>query len=343
MNEFDPQIDLIDRYLRGELQGAELEAFMTKLQSDSAFNTRVKQQEKIAAAIYALGHARMKKYLAEKTRHRGIFSITKKTWYFAAASVVLVIFATAMLLWKLNPKNQDHTTLVKTDPEVQLPNGPNKGKTDVAVNSAVAPKIDTTNSINGSLAQQTEEIGPPAMEQARDDAQVADADPILVASNIRVVAIQLQPEVSMRLKSLKAEAEEFKQPKLSEAATQSSKTPTASRNKVNSSAEYAESAPKQSDTLKIRKPTVRFSLTFYETPKQTATLEIEKFNDMFFIRCFDIAYGNPLVYEWQGRYFLQTGIKTYELKNLPAQNNQKSAPTAATEVKDPSILNMIGR
>ena len=42
-------------------------------------------------------------------------------------------------------------------------------------------------------------------------------------------------------------------------------------------------------------------------------------------------------------YFLHSGIKTYELKNLPLQNGQKTPVSAAQEVTDPAILSLIGR
>lgn len=344
MNEFDPQTDLIDRYLRGELEGAELEAFMTKLQSDDAFQKQVQQHEKLAAAIYALGHARMKHYLRQKTSHRGIFRLSRKTWYFAAASVMLIAFSAAIILWKLNPgiqtvqngtaRKEKVTDSTENQPPVYVTTEPEIKK----ANPDTAPE---------AAAEITQDALPPfeSNDDEVSEARAADPDPIIIASNVQAVAIALFSQTDAQ-KSLKTEASEMKRTRVAEADVQpqsSSSSGQTAKAKQPGRTESAGTDYKQPEQIRSKKTAMRFSLTFCETPRNTPMVQIDKYNDMYFIRCYDIVYGNPLVYEWQNRYFLHSGIKVYELLNLPSQNGQKTPTAPAQEVTDQSILKLIGR
>ncbi len=344
MNEFDPNIDLIDRYLRGELQGAELETFMTKLQSDPDFKLQVEQHEKMAAAVYAFGHAQMKRYLQEKTRHRGIFNLSRKTWYFAAASVMLVAFSAAIILWKLNPGIQpEHNNTVRT--EKAADSAEKQASEFVTTDSGVKKVNADTGKETEMLVQNSEDVMPPMeTDDAGSTAEVADPEPIIIASNVQAVAITLFNQAEAQ-KSLKTEASEMKRSRTAEADAQPQPAVTAQTAKAKQSgrAESAGNDYKQPEQTRSKKTAMRFSLTFCQTPRNTPMVEIEKYNDMYFVRCYDIVYGNPLVYEWQNRYFLHSGIKVYELLNLPVQNGQKTAGAPAQEVTDQSILKLIGR
>jgi hypothetical protein len=342
MSEMDPHIELIDRYIRGELSGSELQAFLTKLQSEPAFKAQVEQQEKIAALVYAFGHAQMKQYLRQKTRHRGVFSLSKKTWYYAAASVLLIAFSTAIILWKINPEAGNKMPLTA------------KGDTLSAEKKEVitmAKEQDRGND-NGDTTKNTEVIAqnaennlPPAIEELNDDEFTASAEspePIVIASNIQAVAISLNSPV-MSQKSMKEETAEMKPARKFKTEAEVAK-PTTSRIDDNKYVtENGGTGYKMPETSRTKKQVLRFSFTFLESIEKTPAVEIDKYNDIYFVRCFNIVYGNPLVYEWQNRYFLHSGIKTYELKNLPLQNGQKTPVSAAQEVTDPAILSLIGR
>jgi hypothetical protein len=342
MNEFDPNIELIDRYLRGELQGSELEAFMTKLQSDDTFRAAVSEQEKVAAAIYALGRARMKQYLAEKTRHRGSFFISKKAWYFAAASVILVALATTLFLWKVSPEMQQKIPFVKTESDTATKEKLDEDKWTLQTPSEKTSKDTSAN--EEIIALNQEEELPPMETDDAGSASVAvePPEPIIIASNVQAVAISLLSQTEAQ-KSLKTEAMEMKRPRAADADVQPTTAKPIAKAKQSGREENANVEYKQPEQTRSKKAAMRFSLTFFETPRNAPMVQVEKYNDMYFVRCYDIVYGNPLVYELQNRYFLQSGNKVYELLNLPAQNGQKSPSVAATEVKDPAILNMIGQ
>ena len=342
MNEFDPNIELIDRYLRGELQGTELETFMTKLQSDSSFKAEFEQREKIASVIYAYGRAQMKQYLKQKTRHRGLFYLSKKSWYFAAASVIIIGFASAILLWKLNPAVQKDIPFAKTKTDTATAKVTHEETWTGQAKNKISP-ADTAQK-SEIIAQNTENNNSPELEPTEENIQsiTAAQDPIIIAANVQAVAISLY-NITDAPKSLKAEAAEIKRARVAEADDQPPVTGQNAKVKQPARTEAAAGDYRQTEEIKIRKTPMRFSFTFFETPGNNPMLEIDKYNDMYFVRCYDIVYGNPLVYEYQGRYFLHSGIKAYELKNLPSQNGQKVSPTAAQEVTDPYILNLIGR
>lgn len=344
MNEFDPNIDRIDRYLREELQGAELEAFMTKLQSDPDFKLQVEKHEKMAASVYAFGHAQMKRYLREKTQHRGIFNLSRKTWYFAAASVMLIAFSAAIILWKLNPGIQaEHNKTVRTEKAADSTEklAPEYVTTEPGIKKANAD----TGKQREILVQNCEETMPPMeMDDAGSTAEAANPEPIIIASNVQAVAITLFSQAEAQ-KSLKAEASEMKRTRAAENDIQPQPAVAAQTAKAKQSglAESTGIEYKQPEQTRSKKTALRFSLTFYETPRNTPRVEIDKYNDMYFVRCYDIVYGNPLVYEWQNRYFLHSRVKTFELINLPAQNGQKVQASPAVEVTDPIILKLIGQ
>jgi len=342
MNEFDPHIDLIDRYLRGELQGAELEAFMTKLQSDSEFKTAFEQQQKLAAAVYAFGHAEMKQYLRQKTQHRGIFNLSKKTWYFAAASVMLIAFSSAIIIWKLNQNAENTGIITKTQQDTSVSV---KRQDPIVKQEPVKQNKTADTTVFDNVVINENEI-PPTMENTDTtyEATVAEPEPIIIASNVQAVAITLVSQTEAR-KSLKAEASEMKRARAAEDDLQpeSATTGQTAKAKQSGRTDNAGSDYLQTEQTTFKKTAMRFSLSFFETPRKTPKVEIQKYNDMYFVRCYDIVYGNPLVYEWQNRYFLHSGLKIYELLNMPVQNGQNTAIAAAQEVTDPGILILIRR
>lgn len=342
MNEFDPHIDLIDRYLRGELQGAELEAFMTKLQTDLEFKTAFEQQQKLAAAVYAFGHAEMKQYLRQKTQHRGVFNLSKKTWYFAAASVMLIAFSSAIIIWKLNQNAENTGIITKTQQDTSV-----SGKRqDPIVKQESVKQNNTADTTELDNVVINENELPPTIENTDTEyeAVVAEPEPIIIASNVQAVAITLASQTEAR-KSLKAEASEMKRTRAAEDDVQpeSATAGQTAKAKQSGRTDNAGSDYLQTEQTAYKKTAMRFSLSFFETPRKTPKVEIQKYNDMYFVRCYDIVYGNPLVYEWQNRYFLHSGLKIYELLNMPVQNGQNTAIAAAQEVTDPGILKLIGR
>ncbi len=341
MNEMDPNIELIDRYIRGELSGAELDAFQAKMQHEPEFKAQVAQQEKIAAMVYAFGRAQMKQYLRQKTRHRGIFNLSRKTWYFAAASVMLIAFSAAIILWKINPEIGNKMPL--TAKEDTLSAEKKEEITQAKDQSSGIDDGDTTK--NTEAIAQNAENNPPAIEELNDDEFTALAEspePIVIASNIQAVAISLNNPV-MAQKSMKEESVQMKPAKRFKTEADAGKPATSGMDDKMYATENAGTVNKLPETAKIKKQVMRFSFTFLETLEKTPAVEIDKYNDMYFVRCFNIVYGNPLVYEWQNRYFLHSGIKTYELKNLPLHNGQKTPIATAKEVTDPAILSLIGQ
>jgi len=342
MNEFDPHTDMIDRYLRGELQGDELQAFMTKLQSDPTFKQQVENQGKIAAAIYSIGYAEMKQYLRQKKIHKGMFRLSSKTWYFAAASVMLIAFSAAIIIWKLNPglkTEQNSTAETRKAADSSKEQNPEFAATERGVKK-VNP--DTARDTESILQNNEELTAAMESDDAGSKAQAADQEPIIIASNVQAVAIVLSNPADAQ-KSLKTEASEMNRTRAVESDVQHTTSGQTAKAGKAGPAESVSRDYKQPEQIKSKRIPMRFSLTFCETPRNKSMLEIDRFNDIYFVRCFDIVYGNPLVYEWQNRYFLHSGLKTYELKNLPTVNGQKSPLKETTEVTDPAILKLIGQ
>ena len=255
---------------------------------------------------------------------------------------MLIAFSSAIIIWKLNQNAENTGIITKTQQDTSV-----SGTTqDPIVKQESVKQNNTADTTELDNVVINENELPPTIENTDTEyeAVVAEPEPIIIASNVQAVAITLASQTEAR-KSLKAEASEMKRTRAAEDDVQpeSATAGQTAKAKQSGRTDYAGSDYVQTEQTAYKKTAMRFSLSFFETPRKTPKVEIQKYNDMYFVRCYDIVYGNPLVYEWQNRYFLHSGLKIYELLNMPVQNGQNTAIAAAQEVTDPGILKLIGR
>jgi hypothetical protein len=113
MNEFD--LALIERYLRGELNEAEREAFETRMAADEAFQREVDLNSRALAAVNFAGLRDLKKNLQEReVAFRQSKKRTRQRWLLALLTLFLMTLV-AYWLWKKGAAKQH------TGPHIQTP------------------------------------------------------------------------------------------------------------------------------------------------------------------------------------------------------------------------------
>ncbi len=127
MQNEDQHIDLFDRYLRHELNDAELSAFDEKLMNDDAFNAAFIAHKTLVMGIRDYGKTQLKEYLKTHAKHvpRKTFTITR--YAYAMAAVLLVFFGVYAVINYYTPnaqKSEISTTEIskKEVPEAEVQN-----------------------------------------------------------------------------------------------------------------------------------------------------------------------------------------------------------------------------
>lgn len=333
VNELDPNISLIDKYLRGELNPEELSAFMTKLQTDDDFKKQVELQEQLAAMVYGFGKAQLKQYIRQQTKQRRIFKLSQKTWYYAAASVILVAMMAAIVYVKLNQSGHMENAVAK---QWGRTNDSSLTKEDNLAVTTAKGKDKAEEPKPGETAILKEEWQLPPMDDNPAEAMQGVEEPtpteadLLIAQNIFVVPIN---------KNTKSLAESR-----SDAGVESDNMKAAPVRKPErmKAANKQVTEPLKDTTLLAKqiitkKSVARFSLSFYESKNQNKGYYVIKEPTIYRINFYNMPFGDPLIYEWNNRFFLQSAGVVYEL-NLGGNDLQNAIP-----VTDSKIIGLIGK
>ena len=334
VNELDPNISLIDRYLRGELNPEELSAFMTKLQTDADFKKQVELQEQLAAMVYGYGKAQLKQYIRQQTKHRRIFKLSQKTWYYAAASVILVAMMAAIVYVKLNQAGHIENAMVKQTTSANDSSIAKEGNLAVTVpkeqRNVDQPKQSETDVLKEEwqLTPMDDGIKTEAMEGIDEPPPTEVA--LLIAQNIYVVPIN---------KNTKSLAESR-----GDADSESDNMKAAQVRRPEKMKAANKQVPEPlKDTTLLAKQTIgkksvtRFSLSFYESKDKEKGYYVVKEPNLYRINCYNMPFGDPLIYEWSNRFFLQSAGIVYEL-HLGVNDLQNAIP-----VTDAKIIGLIGK
>ncbi len=332
VNELDPNISLIDRYLRGELNPEELSAFMTKLQTDADFKKQVELQEQLAAMVYGYGKAQLKQYIRQQTKHRRIFKLSQKTWYYAAASVILVAMMAAIVYVKLNQAGHIGNAVVKQTGPTNDSNVAKEGNLAVTEpkeqHNVDQPKQSETDVLKEEWPPIDDDIQTEAMEGVDEPPPTEVA--LLIAQNIYVVPINKNTKsLTENRGDAGSESDNMKA-----AQVRKPERMKASSTQV---AEPFKDTALQGKQAIAKKSVTRFSLSFYESKDKEKGYYVVKEPNLYRINCYNMPFGDPLIYEWSNRFFLQSAGVVYEL-NLGVNNLQNAIP-----VTDAKIIGLIGK
>ncbi|MBS3914659.1 MAG: hypothetical protein KG003_09170 [Bacteroidetes bacterium] len=331
--------DLIDKYLRDELEGAELDSFLAKMESDSAFKKDVEFRKILVRGIQEHGAAQLKNFIRQRTTQRKIMTISFNTWYYAAAAVAILLVASTVLLW-VGQKNEMQGTEIadvkKTEPKEQIPASGNEPAQVVTGNKSEL--ADSTKSETYLALEDANNSGSGAVDTDRDGVAESDQtnaypDVVMIASNIPVIPIQIEPATS----EMKIESSSV--PQSRKPVLKREKEATADKNVLvdsglNWSVETIAKADSDNETV-----IPRFNLSFGNTRDAKPQIELLKksnsgTNDLM---VYNLPYDNPIILNYNNKFYLKTGDKYYEF------NLNKAKKQAVAAVTDKNILEALNK
>jgi hypothetical protein len=314
MEHLNPQNDIIDRYLKGELGSDELTVFENQLKENNELRAEVEIRRIVVDSIRAYGARELKQFLQQRTKRKSLGFIKINTWYYAAAAVGLILIGSVAAIYVLKQKNSVASEQVAamedaTDTANTADN--NKGN-DPADRKKPNTDIAAADNSPDEITENTTEEG-----------SVQDANAVVIADNISVVSIKINSltaeNVNMR-QPTGSQGKSEMEPNATEAATRkdTSKTTTAG----------AESIKKNENTplrLKLRFLESKTGEATYTYTAGTNTLEL-----------YNLPVDNPLLFSYQTRYFLKTGNDFYEI-------TLKAGTQKAIAITDKALLKALNQ
>lgn len=322
MDAFDPKNDLIDQYLRGELEGAALEEFLRKLQGDPELKQDVEFRRLLASGIHNYGRNELKKYIRERTNHRRVMRISRRVWFYAAAAVGLILVSGIAVIMVNQGKHSGvpASEIATADTTVSE----NQEDPALAKNKTVVPGTAET-PLNDPGVEDTTRIA--MIEEVQPESVIPEA--VTVASNISVIPIRIQPLT--------------KEPEGTRAPVQVGRPKKAEDEVVMSQGRMDSLMAEHSGSMKPvytsgDDDAAKFRLSFLETREGQPAVSFRKGeiagND---VTVYNLPYDNPLIFNYQSRYFLKTGDKFYEIKT----GSSGIQPVKA--ITDPALIKALSK
>lgn len=325
----------IDRYLRGELRGEELDVFERKLQQDPQFALEFNSHKLLADAIRAARKEELKRFIAERTRHR-VITLPRNRSFLIGLAASIAIFAAGWLGWK--------SVLPKMPTQEVAANREQKSGNETGNTNAPQPTLQEKEEQDHTLAYQNRNaestIAPASADVPSEDLTLNDAPaaagieppdpagsaPELVAS-VRVALAEWEaekPAVDVQINETVAVRK-----------VAASKTITKAQegdDKVAPATAPVPPAPR-AKTITDNAVQAQFDLVFLNVPEPGTAYEMKGTQQ---IQLFNISYLNPLLIRYKGRHFLRSAGIWYEL-SIPSTGKQPLIP-----LKDKALLNEFG-
>ncbi len=319
----------IDRYLRGELRGEELEVFERRLKQDPQFALEYDSQKLLADGIRLARKEELKRFIAERTRQR-VITLPRNRSFLIGLAASIAIFAAGWLGWKSVLPNVQQQELAASK-------GQNSGDATGNTKSPQAPQQEKEQQ-DHTLAYQKQEMEtlvpvPAPIEEEdvsneRMDAPASegieppdapDSSPELVAS-VRVALAEWEAEVPQA------------DVKLKETVTVTKAVPRKSASKALESEERAATTV-PSIARSGNSSQVQYDLVFLNNNQPGSAYEMIGTQQ---IQLFNLTYLNPLLIRYQGRHFLRSGDIWYEL-SIPSTGRLPLIP-----LKEKALLKEFG-
>lgn len=341
MDAFDPQNDLIDSYLKGELSGKALDDFHQQLNTDSALREDVQFRALLVNGIKNRGAMELKNFIRQRTTQKRVIKISFQTWYYAAAALaILLLGASAVLYFSSGGMNENLDTAVAT--ESTAPNGAIDNAADMNKNNTEEPgskKSSADSSVANNIYPGTVEAPPDDYLTDKDGADIDYPDAVIIASNIPVQSIRIESElddaVMMESTAAPVTVKATKNPvaKTSGTVGQSEMAPTQKSNLDSAIKKNRDAIAKNSE---VKTTAEKFRLSFVNTQDAKPFVSLDTKDDKTAgsteVVVYNLPYDNPLIFNLNERYFLKTGEKYYEI------NIHKAGKQTVTPVTDKEIL-----
>jgi len=99
------QTDIIDLYLKGLLQGEELDKFLLEMKENEALAEDVEIKKQIIGSIQGLRHEELKNYIARQTKENVLVRLPGPKWAYGVAASFLLLASTFFIFQDQIPKN----------------------------------------------------------------------------------------------------------------------------------------------------------------------------------------------------------------------------------------------
>lgn len=322
MDVFNPNNDQIDKYLRGELQGAELDQFIRGIESDAELKKEIEFRKLLVDGIRQHGSIQLKNYIKQRTSHKKGMRITFKTWYYAAAAVGIILIGSIALLMQKSPQNT--VNIAQTD--TLFPAPPTNSEKAKNESEIIAKNEDNKRKETADTDE------PPAMEtEPWSDEKDVDfpANVVVIASNIPIIPIKIESTIP---------ASEMMSKKTGTLPSKGTETTPQDSKKIDSALASAKGA--FSTTENYVDEVARFKLNFYNTNDARPGIvvsKLDKTTNQAEVTVYNIPYTNPLIVEFQNQYYLKTGETYYQI-----QMNQTTMQTPV-KVTDTNVLKALNK
>ncbi len=319
----------IDRYLRGELRGEELELFERRLRQDAAFSLEFNTQKLLAEGIRQARRDELKRYIAQRTRQR-VITLPRNRSFLIGIAASIALFAAGWLGWK--------SVLPKVETSVVASNNPAPGTN--APESGISALPPQSNAQKDHTLSRTQEevvavVTPDANQELAEDAPTNFQDDAGVPESDMQLPAPAEPAPEL-VASVRLALAEWEQNETTAGNTADQVSTTKAMKKV------PEKAPTTSDESFASAPqTIRrdnsiqaqYDLVFLKVPEPGISYEIKSGNQIVIN---NLDYLNPLLIRYRSRYFLKSAGQWYEL-NMQTKGRQ---PLVA--LKDKTLLNEFG-
>jgi hypothetical protein len=330
MEPFDPENDLIDKYLRGELHGQDLDGFVRQLERDPLLKQDIEFRRLLVRGINDYGSVQLKNYLRQRTQQKRVLRLSYKAWYFAAAAVGTILLVGVAVLMQFGDNGAKQSTNIasteNTDSVGSIQkNDVNKDKeiaTEKSENTIVLADSSVRDAIGGSESEAAPAIPPQA---------------VVIASNIPVVPIkisgQVDPDVTMKRKP-----GEIKTPGSGTSKSSDATSGSYTDSMLTVEGKLAKARQPQNNGDADYDP-ARYKLNFFNTPEGTPQISVNKNSKTVGeISVYNLPYDtNPQLLQYNSKYYLKTGTGFYEV------NTNTNRLQNAVKISDPAIIKSLSK
>jgi hypothetical protein len=294
-------------------------------------------RQMLVQGIQQHGAIQLKNYLRSRTTQKKVMAISFKTWYYAAAAVALLLVSSTAVLW-LSQKNEKAQEIASQNTEKKLPESKNEqsitGETEQPTDQTTTPESEpaitddiAANGGSGAAEPQTgtEDLAPAASPT------FDYPDVVIIASNIPVKPIRIESNFDETIAMRKAE---------SRGRIVNPKTPTAAdkdgvaEKKSSIDTQRIWTADQMANSEADEEDIERFKLSFANTRDALPQIQLtkDKTTNNNELMVYNLPYDNPLILNYDSRYFLKAGDKYYEI------NMNQTKKQTVTPVTDPTVL-----
>ncbi len=326
MDAFNPENDLIDRYLRGELQGKQLEDFLRTLENDQVLKKEVEFRQLLVQGIQEHGGAQLKNFIKQRTAEKRGLKVGFRNWYYAAAAIGLILIGSTVVFYNLKQNNPAHDavanskqeTIQATPSENGIPSGPSESSVK---QKSESPTIADNLQDNMTPLPGTSDANGSAESSTPEDIQ--NSNTFMPIASMAVIPIRIDSPMERANMSTKGAG---------------SQLPVKKRKTAESDSDSAFDDNAVEKVKTQLAATNKFKLNFYNTKDATPQVSTNsKDPNNTEILVYNLPYDNPLLFTYQNKMYLRTGNKYYEI------DITKDGTRKVTAVTDQALLKVLNQ